>query len=210
MTVPRKELIYILDDDDAVRDSLCALLDLSGYDTEAFPTASAFLDGFATGAAICAFLDVRLPDGSGLDVSRALRKRAPDLPVVIMTGHADVPMAVQAMREGACDFIEKPFDEPRLLDSIERARSHATPAPDPDPDLAGRFKQLTPRENDVLRELIAGNPNKIIAHNLGLSPRTVEVHRGRVMKKTASASLSQLVRMAIEAGITSTGSDSLK
>ena len=199
MTEQNRKLVYVLDDDDAVRDSLCALLDMAGYATEDFPTAKAFLDGFAGEAAICAFLDVRLPDGSGLDVSRALRKMAPGLPVVIMTGHADVPMAVEAMREGVCDFIEKPFEETRMLESLERAQSQINPSADP--DLAARFETLTPRETDVLHELIAGHPNKIIAHNLGLGPRTVEVHRSRVMKKTKSPSLSHLVRMAIEAGI---------
>ena len=199
MTDSPRKLVYVLDDDDAVRESLCALLDLAGYATQSFSSARTLLDGFVRHAAYAAFLDVRLPDGNGLEVSRKLRAAAPELPVIIMTGHADVPMAVEALHEGVSDFIEKPFGEARLLDCLERLQSQ--PAPVSDPDAADHFVTLTPRENDVLRGLIAGHPNKIIAHNLGLSPRTVEVHRGRVMKKTEAESLSHLVRMAIMAGI---------
>lgn len=195
------KLIYVLDDDDAVRDSVCALLEIDGYRTEAFATADAFEAGFERGVAHCALLDVRLPDANGLDISRALHIKAPELPVIIMTGHADVPMAVEAMREGACDFIEKPFDAARLAMSLERAfaQTHLGGA-EADPELVERFGRLTPRESEVMRELISGNQNKVIAYRLGLSPRTVEIHRGRVMKKVEATSLSHLIRMAIKAG----------
>lgn len=200
-----ERLIYVLDDDAAVRDSVCALLNVSGFKTEDFDSAAAFREGFQRGAAACALLDVRLPDANGLDISRDLRRDAPELPVIIMTGHADIPMAVEAMREGACDFLEKPFDDVRLASSLERAFSRSAPTDSSvDPDLREKFERLTPRETDVMQELIIGNQNKIIAFNLGLSPRTIEIHRGRVMKKLEATSLSHLVRMAIKAGFDGT------
>jgi two-component system, LuxR family, response regulator FixJ len=123
------------------------------------------------------------------------------VPVIMMTAHADVPMAVRAMQAGAADFVEKPFEEGRLVGSIERASAAGGPAaPAPGPALRARFQQLTPRELDVMRQLVIGHPNKVIGHNLGMSPRTVEIHRGRVMEKTGAESLSHLVRMAIRAG----------
>jgi len=121
--------------------------------------------------------------------------------VIMVTGHGDVPLAVRAMRAGAVDFVEKPFEESRLLQSIEQAVKSAAPAPvATDASLTARFARLTPREMDVMRQMVIGHPNKIIAYNLGLSPRTVEIHRGRVMQKAEAESLSHLVRMAIKAG----------
>jgi two-component system response regulator FixJ len=123
------------------------------------------------------------------------------VPVIMVTGHGDVPLAVRAMQAGAVDFIEKPFEEARLLQGIEQAIASAASAPvATDANLTAQFARLTPRETDVMRQMVIGHPNKIIAYNLGLSPRTVEIHRGRVMQKTGAESLSHLVRLAIKAG----------
>lgn len=200
----RAPLVHVVDDDDAVRDSLCALLEVSGYRVTGFADAAAFRGRTRDEEPVCVFLDVRLPDGSGLDINRELHAALPALPVIIMTGHGDVPMAVNAMREGAADFIEKPFEGGRMTEALTRALARPDPAPvtgPADADIRARFAPLTPRETDVMRGMVAGNPTKIIAHGLGLSPRTVEIHRGRVMKKTGAASLSELVKMAIQAGI---------
>jgi two-component system response regulator FixJ len=123
------------------------------------------------------------------------------VPVIMVTGHGDVPLAVRAMQAGAADFLEKPFEAARLLQSIEQAIKSAASAPaTTDDNLTAQFARLTPRETDVMRQMVIGHPNKIIAYNLGLSPRTVEIHRGRVMQKTGAESLSHLVRLAIKAG----------
>jgi len=196
-------LVHVVDDDDAVRDSLCALLEVSGYRVVAFADAAAFRGRVGGEDPVCVFLDVRLPDGSGLDINRELHAALPALPVIVMTGHGDVPMAVEAMREGAVDFIEKPFEGGRMAEALDRALSRTPPAVPGDADTRARFAPLTPRETDVMRGMVAGHPTKIIAHDLGLSPRTVEIHRGRVMKKTGAGSLSELVKMAIQAGILS-------
>ncbi len=142
-----------------------------------------------------------MPGLDGLAVLDRLGASRAGVPVIMVTGHADVPMAVRAMQAGAVDFVEKPFEPGRLLSSIERALSLSPPTPtSPSPELRERFEALTPRETEVMRELVIGHPNKIIGHNLGMSPRTVEIHRGRVMEKTGAESLSHLVRMAMKAG----------
>ncbi len=142
-----------------------------------------------------------MPGLDGLAVLERMGAARAGVPVIMVTGHADVPVAVRAMQAGAVDFVEKPFEPDHLLSSIERALAAAPPAPiTVDPELRQRFAQLTPREIDVMRQLVIGHPNKIIGHNLGMSPRTVEIHRGRVMEKTGAESLSHLVRMAIKAG----------
>lgn len=200
--------VAIVDDDEAVRDSLDVLMRASGHDTATFETADAFLaaDREAFG---CILLDVRLPDGDGIEVLQRLIAENCQAPVVIITGHGDVPMAVKAMRIGAADFVEKPFDPDELLamvarclrqyEQIERSHNSAAVARE-------RLDRLTPREQEVMQQLVLGRPNKIIAHELGLSPRTVEVHRARVMEKTAAGSLSELVRLAIAAGVDPGGS----
>ncbi len=196
--------IVIVDDDEAVRDSLTSLLEVAGYSTCAFETATSFLEGGGSSQAGCLLLDVRLPDADGIDVLEQLMGRGYTVPVIVITGHGDVPMAVKAMRIGAADFIEKPFDTDALLESIGRALAGRDQA-EHQLELAEKARSalatLTPRETDVMRQLIIGRPNKIIAYELGLSPRTVEVHRARIMKKTCAGSLSHLVRMAISAGI---------
>jgi two-component system, LuxR family, response regulator FixJ len=197
--------IFIVDDDDAVRDSLELLLRSSGFaSVVAYASARHFLAEAAPMPGECLLLDVRMPDMDGLELQEELNRRGIRLPVIIMTGHGDVPIAVRAMKAGAMDFIEKPFSDELLVDCVRRARRQAEEArregAEAD-DVRRRLQILTPRERDVLQGMIAGHPNKLIAHALGISPRTVEIHRARVMDKMAARSLSALVRMALAAGI---------
>ncbi len=193
--------IYVVDDDDAVGDSIKALLSSVGYEAEVFASARQFLESFDPSGAACILLDVRMPGMDGLTLLERMGADRRGVPVIMVTGHGDVPLAVRAMQAGAADFVEKPFEEARLLQSIEQAISNAASAPvATDDNLTARFARLTPRETDVMRQMVIGHPNKIIAYHLGLSPRTVEIHRGRVMRKTGAESLSHLVRLAIKAG----------
>lgn len=198
--------VVVVDDDADVRDSLHALLKSAGYKARLFDSAKALLDGFRPEDAGCIIADVRMPDMDGLTLQAELTVRKNHLPVIIITGHGDVPLAVKAMKAGALDFIEKPFDDERLLDSVRRAldrtREERNQAADAQV-VAERLAALTPREMDVLKLLVAGHPNKVVAHELSISPRTVEVHRGHLMEKMQARSLSDLVRMALSAGIRS-------
>ncbi len=197
--------IFIVDDDDAVRDSLELLLRSSGFETiVAYASARDFLAEAAPMPGECLLLDVRMPDMDGLELQEELNRRGIKLPVIIMTGHGDVPISVRAMKAGAMDFIEKPFSDELLVDCVRRARRQAEEARREGAeveDVRRRLQILTPREREVLQGMIAGQPNKLIAHALGISPRTVEIHRARVMVKMATRSLSALVRMALAAGI---------
>jgi two-component system, LuxR family, response regulator FixJ len=194
--------IYVVDDDTAVRESLEALLSSEGFGTTGSGSAEEFLRHFDPVGAACVLLDVRMPGMDGLTMLERLGADRKGVPVVILTGHADVPMAVRAIRAGAADFVEKPFAAARLLDSIRGAIARRAPSQGArDPALRARFADLTPREREVMEQMVIGMPNKLIAHRLGMSPRTVEVHRGRVMHKTGAGSLSHLVRMAIRAGL---------
>jgi two-component system response regulator FixJ len=194
--------IAVVDDDDAVRDSLEALLIAEGFEVAAFASATAFLD--ADLCAGCVITDVRMPEMSGLELLAALSRRADAPPVIMITGHGDVPLAVRAMRLGAADFIEKPFDPDvllaRLHDTLRTARAATAEAPAQDA-IQRHLALLTPREREVLEQLVIGRSNKAIGRELDISPRTVEVHRARVMEKMAARSLSELVRMALVAGI---------
>ncbi|MGI9426463.1 MAG: response regulator transcription factor [Hyphomicrobiaceae bacterium] len=195
--------VAIVDDDEPVRDSVDVLVRACGYGTRTFENASTFLEA-SLGEIACILLDVRLPDGDGIDILQKLIDRGIKIPIVIMTGHGDVPMAVKAMRIGALDFIEKPFEPDELLAAVERAVqqfAQAVEAQHRDADARERLQRLTARETEVMQQLVLGRPNKVIAYELGLSPRTVEVHRARVMEKTDAGSLSELVRLAIAAGI---------
>lgn len=194
----RGRLVQIIEDDGAVRESLSALLESWGFQTESFETGDAFLAASRRPDAACILLDVKLPGLDGLAVLDALRRTGVATPVIVLTGHGDVPMAVRALGIGAQDFVEKPFDDADLVPRIEAA-SRARPAPH-EPAVQ-RLARLTPRETQVMREVVAGHANKVIAHRLGLSPKTVEIHRARVMEKTEAKSLSQLVRLAMKAGI---------
>ncbi len=189
--------VGIVEDDGAVAASLAALLEAWGFETETFGDGEAFLEATAPGRWACVLLDVRLPGRDGLSVLRVFRQHERHIPVVIMTGHGDVSMAVNALKDGAQDFIEKPFDDGDLVQRLRTAIAHTPEGA----ECAARLARLTPRETDVMREVVAGHPNKIIAHRLGLSPKTVELHRARVMSKTGARSLSHLVRMALKAGI---------
>ncbi|HEX6979499.1 MAG TPA: response regulator FixJ [Alphaproteobacteria bacterium] len=195
--------VFVVDDDEAVRDSLALLLETAGYRVQAFESGRAFLETASSLPFGCAVIDVRMPDIDGLELQDALRARGIEMPVIIMTGHADVPMAVRAMRAGAVDFVEKPFADHVILDSVARALTQAREKQREVSEVAAirsRLETLTPREREVLDQLVRGHPNKVSAANLGISPRTVEIHRARVMEKMQAHSLSELVRMVLSVG----------
>jgi two-component system response regulator FixJ len=196
-------LIYVVDDDEAVRDSISILMESAGYEVEAFELAWAALDRCRARRPDCILSDVRMPGMDGIEFQEKLTENGIDVPVVIMTGHGDVRLAVRAMKAGALDFIEKPFDDHAVLASIEEAitKNAARQAAKPvDAELAARLETLTAREREVLDLLVAGDPNKVIAYRLQISPRTVEIHRARVMEKMRAKSLPELVRMAMTLG----------
>jgi two-component system response regulator FixJ len=202
--MPPELTVFIVDDDDAVRDSLQVLLESADLPVEVFASPTAFLNSPAPARAGCLLVDVRMPEMDGIAVQERLRAAKSPLPVIVMTGHADVPLAVRAMKAGAVDFIEKPFDDETIIETVRRAldiaRLSRQAEPGPSPEIAQRLATLTPREREVLEGLVAGRANKVIAFDLDISPRTVEIHRARVMEKMQARSLSQLVRMALEAG----------
>jgi two-component system response regulator FixJ len=196
-------VVYVIDDDRPVLDSLAFLLSAAGYRVQTFQSALTFLE-LPLESPACLVTDVRMPEMDGLELLRRLGQRAERPPVIVMTGHGDIPLAVEAMRNGAFDFLEKPFDDEVLLHSLELALTASAtrqPAGGQDPALHHRIERLTARELETLRLLVRGKPNKIIAFELGISPRTVEVHRANLMSKMEASSLSQLVRMALTAGI---------
>ena len=198
------ELIFVVDDDDAVRASLRALLETAGYRTMLFGSGTEFLEYPHAGLGACILLDVKMPKLDGLEVQRQLNDRGTMLPVVIVTGHGDIAMAVQAMRAGAADFLEKPVSRDRLLESVARAVDIGRSArPDrlEKSDIGARLDTLTIRERQVLEQLVMGRTNKVAAHELRISSRTVEVYRRNVMAKMGAGSLSHLVRMTLVAGI---------
>jgi two-component system response regulator FixJ len=198
-----KERILVVDDDADFRASLQDLLEAAGFAVTAYESAHQFLDSYRGQKAICIVADIRMPGMDGLELQKELNARKDAPPVVIMTGHGDVPLAVRAMRAGAVDFLEKPFDLPVLLNSIERAREMRRDGDRPVGEAAHEAEQkiaaLTDRERDVLDLLVAGHQNKVIAFKLDISPRTVEVHRARVLEKTGARSLPELVHICIAA-----------
>ena len=197
-------LVHVIDDDEAMRESLSFLLDTAGIATRTYESAVAFLrqadDGLAPG---CIVTDVRMPEMNGLELVRRLKERGVSHPVIVITGHGDVPLAVEAMKAGVVDFLEKPFDDEHLLQAV-RSALDARERDDQQQAEKRRFEVmlegLSPREQEVLRGVIEGKPNKVIAYDLGISPRTVEVYRANVMTKTGASGLSELVRMALLAG----------
>ena len=196
--------IFVVDDDAAVRDSLEALLESAGLTVEVYASGQQFLQEFTAPPSGCLLLDVRMPDISGLELLQELATRGKRLPVIIITAYGDVPLAVNAMKAGAVDFIEKPFADEVILDSIRRALEHGAKVQQTElsaDDLAARTALLTPREREVLERLVLGRLNKEIAYDLGISPRTVEIHRARVMEKMQARNLAQLVRMGLAIGI---------
>jgi two-component system response regulator FixJ len=197
--------VHVIDDDEAVRESVEFLLRTAGLTVKTYESAAAFLDAAPGVSHGCVITDVRMPGLSGMDLLRRLKDMQAALPVIVITGHGDVPLAVEAMKFGAIDFLEKPFDDDVLLAAVRSAldRSEASAARDTErADIRARIATLTQRERDVLHGLVAGNPNKIIAFNLEISPRTVEIYRANVMTKMKAGSLSELVRMALSAGFT--------
>ena len=182
--------------------SLALLLELSGMSARTYDLAAAFLRALPNLASGCVLTDVRMPDLDGLELQRRLMELGVQMPVIVMTGHGDVPIAVEALKAGAADFLEKPFDDAQLLAAVSSALAAGQRAQDEQAALAGiarRLTSLTPREREVLDRLVAGQPNKTIAYDLGSSPRTVEVHRARVMEKMGVRNLPELVRMTIAA-----------
>ena len=197
--------IYIVDDEQAVRESLQLLLETMGYQVQVYPSAEAFLEAVAGLPSGCLIVDLQMPEMDGIELQRQLTARGIELPVVIMTAHGDIATAVRAMRAGAADFVEKPFTDEAIIASIALGFAAAPKSSSADRDrsaLQERLKILSPREREVLDGMVAGHPNKVIAYRLSLSPRTVEIHRARVMGKMQARSLSELVRLALAAGLT--------
>ncbi len=193
-------VVHIVDDDEAVRKSLAFLLSTAGAPVRVYESATAFLEALPSLQPGCLITDVRMPDMTGLELLERLKAKRVDIPVIVITGHGDVPLAVEAMKSGAVDFIEKPFAEDTILKAVraacERAGSKGKQSGE-EAALAERLASLSERERQVLDGLIAGNANKTIAHELGISPRTVEVYRANVMNKMQAKSLSELIRMTI-------------
>ncbi|WP_343713185.1 response regulator FixJ [Inquilinus sp.] len=191
-------IVHVVDDDEAVRFSLSFLLETAGFRVETYPSAVAFLDRSGIPPEGCVVTDVRMPEMDGLTLQQMLVERGIALPVIVMTGHGDIPIAVQALKAGAVDFLEKPFDDELLIGAIRAAldRNHRDRSRQSDAELlSSRLTALTPREYEVLTALVKGHPNKTIAYDLGISARTVEVHRARVMEKMQARNLSELVRI---------------
>ncbi|HEY0682272.1 MAG TPA: response regulator transcription factor [Steroidobacter sp.] len=193
-----KPVVYIVDDDDGMRRALSTLLTTIGHTTVTYASPAEFLSKYDPGRPSCLVLDVRMPEMSGLEVQQQLNRTGSILPVILITGHGDIPMAVQAMKDGAFDFLQKPFRDEELLDRIRRAlqrdvenresiQRHA--------DLRQRASSLTPREREVMAMVVDGRANKVIAIDLGLSERTVEIHRANVMEKMGASSAAHLVKM---------------
>jgi len=197
-------MVFVVDDSASVRRALSRLLTSVGLRVEAFASAAQFLEHDLPDEPSCVVLDVRMPRMSGLDLQKEMAARGIDIPIVFITGHGDINMAVQAMKDGAVDFLPKPFDDQDLIDSIDRALSGHRLRRDEQAEIAeiqARADRLTPRERQVLELVITGLLNKQVAHELGTSEKTIKVHRGRVMEKMEAESLAELVRLAGRLGI---------
>jgi two-component system response regulator FixJ len=200
----RGDNVYVIDDDPAMRDSLDFLLGSAGFNVRVFESAVGFLDALPGLSFGCIVSDVRMPVVDGIDLLHRLQAGGRKLPIVIMTGHGDIPLAVEAMKLGALDFLEKPFEDERLIGMIHTAlkqridevQSGAATA-----ELAARIATLSPRERQVMDGLLAGLSNKLIAREYGISPRTIEVYRANVMTKMQAGSVSELVRLAMRGGL---------
>lgn len=198
MTTTPDAMVHVVDDDSALRDSLAFMLETNDIATRLYAGGGDLLDAAAkTTLEGCILTDVRMPDMNGIELIRQLRAQGVTLPVVVMTGHADVPLAIEAIRAGVQDFIEKPFTDELLLDALGRALDGSTPASAADRLVLERLETLSAREKQVLDGLVAGHANKVIAYDLGISPRTVEVYRANVMTKMQVRSLSELVRVTV-------------
>jgi two-component system response regulator FixJ len=197
-------IVHVIDDDEALRDSLAFLLRTADLEVMSHASAAAFLDALPLTGLTCIITDVRMPGLSGIDLLRRVRELGIEVPVIVITGHGDVPLAVEAMRFGAVDFLEKPFDDEILLQSVRaalRQQAGAAKRQSERAEIENRLAALSPRERDVLGGLVAGRANKQIAFDLGISPRTVEIYRANLMDKMQAGSLSDLVRMALIVGL---------
>src|SRR6476661_3100794 len=198
-------VVHVIDDDEAMRDSLAFLLGAAGMEVRTYESATGFLDVVSKVATTgCVITDVRMPGMSGIDLLRRLRELELGIPVIVITGHGDVPLAVEAMKIGALDFLEKPFDDEVLLASVRSALNQLNQDQKRQAErneIERRLAALSNRERDVLEGLVSGHANKQIAYDLGISPRTIEIYRANLMTKMQAASLSDLVRMALIAGI---------
>jgi two-component system, LuxR family, response regulator FixJ len=196
--------VHIIDDDEAVRQSLTFLLRTAQIDVQSYASAAAFLEALPETPLGCVITDVRMPGMSGIELLRRLKELKSSIPVIVITGHGDVPLAVEAMKIGAADFLEKPFDDEVLLASVQSAlsqRDGETKRQAEREEIENKLATLSNRERDVLGGLVAGRANKQIAFDLGISPRTVEIYRANLMNKMQAGSLSDLVRMALIVGI---------
>ena len=194
--------VHVVDDDAAVRDSLRMLLEAAGFAVRTFDSASAFLASAPMGLG-CVLTDVRMPEIDGLALLRRLRELGVHLPVIVMTGQGDIAIAVQAMKAGAIDFLEKPFDDATLIEAIGKAQKQSErlqEVAEASAEAATRLATLTPREREVFDLLVTGLPNKAIANTLGASPRTIEVHRARIMEKLGAKNAADLVRIVLSEG----------
>lgn len=197
-------LVHVIDDDEGVRDSLAFLFEMSDIAARTYAAPGEFLECAASLSGGCIITDVRMPEMNGLELVRRLRQEGVTLPVIIITGHGDVPLAVEAMKAGAIDFLEKPFKDEVLLAAVQQALRPAAQAA-ADGELSGRLDALSARERQVLEGLIAGHANKVIARDLGISDRTVEIYRAKVMTKMGAESFAELIRLAMMAGVTLEG-----
>jgi FixJ family two-component response regulator len=205
-TAGTDSLVFVVDDDRSMRVAVERLLRSSGLEVESFSSARTFLEREPAEVACCLVLDVRMPELTGLDLQQALRRSDADIPIVFITGHGDVPTSVRAMKSGAEDFLQKPFNDQELLDAVHRALErdrHARASRAELAELGERLDSLTPREREVLELVVKGLMNKQIAFELGAAEKTIKVHRGRVMRKMRADSLADLVRMAGKLGIAS-------
>ena len=197
-------IIYVVDDDDAVRQSLDFLLRTAGFTVRTFESGKVFIESMPSLKSGCIITDVRMPEISGIDLLRRVKAQDADVPVIMITGHGDIALAVEAMKIGAADFLEKPFNDDQLLDAVRATLSRDASVAERKAEVAeinDKLATLSNRERQVLEGLVAGNANKTIAFDLGISPRTVEIYRANLMTKMAATSLSDLVRMAMMAGI---------
>src|SRR5215471_3000670 len=202
--MPPERRVYIVDDDEAVRDSLSVLLESRAFVVRGFGSAPEFLAAAPSLPVGCLIVDIRMPEMDGLELQQHLIDRSLGFPLIVITGHGDVPLAVRAMKAGAVDFIEKPFTSEAILDSLEVALSRLTTRDEEEPAKVAALAKLallSPRELQVLEGLLAGLPNKSIAFDLEISPRTVEIHRARVMDKMGARNLSELIRLALAGGV---------
>lgn len=202
--MPTDQTIHVIDDDDAARDSLAFLLQSADLNVVTYDSAKSFISSLPKANAGCVITDVRMPGMSGVDLLRRLKELGIEIPIIVITGHGDVQLAVEAMKTGAVDFLEKPFDDEVMLASVRTALSKRERAAHHDAErlaLHERLAALSSREREVLEGLVEGHPNKVIAFNLGISPRTVEIYRANVMTKMKAESLSELVRLALVSGM---------